>query len=213
MNDRAMTGAGRALGPAADPAQTFAQLVDRGETIGTVARFLDQLEPEQRVQAVLRFPGRLQSKLFALARGFRPARVADVAPAPGAPAIMELRNSLPLFNLAQKRFFRPDKGALEAVGYNHTPPFARFFVGPGYFRARDSDDGEVVIDYTVLPEIKAPGWPAIEPNAGRLRGVTYGDQVDYLRCVAEEVYIGTAYQRGKHRGAWFILTRAIDASA
>jgi hypothetical protein len=193
---------------ASDPARTFRNLVERGEHIGNVAAFLDQLDPEARVQAVLRFPGYLQSRLFALARGFRAVTIEDLTPTPGAPAIMELRNSLPVFNVAQKRFYRPEAAVAEAVGYNHTPPFLRFFVGPGYFRARSSSDGEVVIDYTVLPEVKAEGWPQIIENRGRLRGATYGEQIDYLRRVSNEVFIGTAYQKGKHRGAWFILTRA-----
>lgn len=166
---------------------------------------LDQLDAEARVRQVLALSGRAQAALYARVEGYSEASLTQLAPEAEVPAPWPLKNSLPLFNRAAKVFLRRD-GAEFGIGFNRVGAFAHFFVGPGYF-VTTPEDGVLKVDYTRSPDAAPEGWPSLRPNRGRLRGITYGGQIDYLRRVSDDVLIGTAYQNGKHRGAWFVLVR------
>ncbi len=184
--------------------ESFAQLVKDDASYEDIRQHLEALPASERVKQVLGFPAGLQGKLFEACKGQGDISMAEFVPASEETIIYELKNSLMMFNISQKRFFRPNSG--EVVGYNRTGGFATFFTGPGYFYAVDGDDGEVVFDYTRLPDLQPDGWPKILENRGCLRGVTYGNQIDYVRRISKDTVIGTAYQNGKPRNAYFLLT-------
>jgi hypothetical protein len=84
------------------------------------------------------------------------------------------------------------------------------FSGPGYFVCKNGDgehEGEIAIDYTHLPKSKPDSWPGIRGNEGGLAGLVYGGMVDYLRRVAQDVFIGSAHRGGKETGNYFVLSR------
>ncbi len=184
---------------------TFAEMIDRTAPADEIAAHLDGLAAKDRVREVLALNGRQLAKLFELTKGKGAVTLAEFVARAEETTIYELRNGLPVFNVSQKRFFRPKDG--EVVGYNHADPLAMFFAGPGYFFARDGDDGELLFDYTRLPALQPPGWPAIKPNArGVIPRATYADMIDYGRRVSKHTVIGAAYRHGKPRNQHFILT-------
>ncbi len=117
------------------------------------------------------------------------------------------KNSLPAFQRFQKRFCRPEAGAQELWGYNEQT--MRHVTGPGYFvtHASDRPDTQVWINYTRLPEGKAPGWPQIRPNSARLGRFVYHGTVDRMRKVSDHVSIGAAFKKERPMGAYFMLCR------
>ena len=191
-------------------ADTFSDLIAKGAGAATIAAHLDGLPPARRVDEVLGMPGNLQPKLFDSVKDQGSVTLDTFVEATGDTVIYELKNNLPAFNVSQKRFFRPEQG--EVIGYNHTGGVAAFFAGPGYFYAVDGEHGELVFDYTRLPTLQPPGWPEILPNKGMLRGVTYGNMLDYCWPVSKHTVIGAAFKDGKPRNAYFILTRAASQS-
>lgn len=189
---------------------TFTSLVQEGAPAADIAAHLDALSPRERVAECLALPGKLEPKLFELVKGAGALDVDDFVGATCETVIYELKNNLPVFNVSQKRFYKPEEG--EIVGYNHTTGLAATFAGPGYFFAKNGDDGELVFDYTRLPTLQPEGWPEIRPNTGLIPGLTYGNMLDYVRRVSKHTVIGAAYKGGKPRNAWFLLTRAADQS-
>jgi hypothetical protein len=185
---------------------TFTTLVERGALAGDIAAHLDALSPAARVAECLALPGRLEARLFEHVKGHAPITVEELVSPAGATVIYELKNNLPVFNISQKRFFRPAQG--ETVGYNHTTGLAATFAGPGYFFVQAGEGGEVVFDYTRLPTLRPEGWPEIRPNTGLVPGAVYGEMIDVVRRVSRDTVIGAAYRHGKPRNAWFLLTRA-----
>lgn len=184
---------------------TFASLIDKSAPLSDIAQHLDDLAPAERVRQVLAVDGRQQQQLFDLAKGKLSVTMDEFVPRSDETFIYELKNGLPMFNVSQKRFYRPQDG--EIVGYNHTDAFATFWAGPGYFFARDSDDGEILFDYTRLPSLRPPGWPEIKKNArGLVPRITYADMIDYCRRVSKHTVIGAAFRHGKPRNQTFILT-------
>ena len=188
---------------------TLTDLVNASGRAAEIAAHLDELTPQQRVSECLALPGALMASLFAQVRGARSLEIDTFVSPPEKTNVYELKNSLPVFNVSQKRFFRPGRG--EVVGYNHTGGLARF-TGPGYFFALNGDDGELVFDYTRLPELQPPGWPPIKPNSGLVPGLTYGNMIDYVRGVSAHTVIGAAYRGGKPVRAYFLLTRSAAES-
>lgn len=190
--------------------ETFTDLVRKKAPAVDIAGHLDGLSAEQRVAECLALPGNLESTLFDLAKGQGALDLDQFVGATGETVIYELKNNLPVFNISQKRFYKPEEG--ETVGYNHTTGLAATFAGPGYFFATTGDDGELVFDYTRLPTLQPEGWPEIRPNTGLIPGMTYGNMLDYVRRVSEHTVIGAAYRHGKPRNAWFLLTRSAAQS-
>jgi hypothetical protein len=178
--------------------------------IERIARVLDELGHEGRVHTTRTWGRRQMPILWEAAKGFRPVSLDDFVPAsigPMVEVIHELKNSLPLFNVSQKRFCRPaDAEAKELWGYNHAP--TNGFTGPGYFVARASEtEGEVVIDYRTLPKGRPESWPAIVPNEARLGRFVYAGMVDHMRRISKHVSIGRAQKSAEPMDAWFVLCR------
>lgn len=190
--------------------ETFTTLIERAASADEIGRHLDDLPAEKRVEECLALPGRLEPKLWELVSGKGTITMAELVPVAEETVIYELKNNLPVFNISQKRFYRPKQG--EVVGYNHTGAVAATFAGPGYFFAIDGENGEVVFDYTRLPTLQPPGWPEIKPNTGLIPGITYGNMLDYARRVSKHTVIGAAFKDGKPRNAYFLLTRAASQS-
>lgn len=189
---------------------TFTELVQKDASAADIAAHLDGLTASARVAECLALPGGLQPKLFEKVKGADPLDLAGFVGPECETVIYELKNNLPVFNISQKRFYRPTEG--EVVGYNHTTGLAATFAGPGYFFATQGDDGELVFDYTRLPTLQPEGWPEIRPNTGLIPGITYGNMLDYVRRVSAHTVIGAAFRHGKPRNAWFLLTRAAEQS-
>ncbi len=173
-----------------------------------LSAWLDGLPAAQRLAEVRELTGREQSVLYEAAKGLRPLSIADYVPAGMAPlreVIHEGKNSLPLFSRFQKRFCLPEPAATELWGYNEQA--LRWATGPGYFRARGIEDGQVLIDYLEVPPGKAEGWPEIRPNSARLSRFVYFQTRDTMRGVSKHVTIGRAARDGKWMDNWFALCR------
>ncbi len=180
-----------------------------------VGAMLDGLDEAARLSTVRSLSGRAQANLFEAAKGVRTVRVDDLVPAGSAP-FQEVPhygiNSLLMFRTFAKVFCRPEAGASELWGYNRSGGFVETFVGPGYYVAYESDDGEALVDYTRLPSgkpaDKPEGWPAIIPNEARFGRFVYANMKDVLRGVSKHVTIGRAIRNGKVMDNWFALSRA-----
>ncbi|MDD9944645.1 MAG: hypothetical protein OXU20_26605 [Myxococcales bacterium] len=188
----------------------LAQLIDSTNSgLGQVRAFLDDLAADQRLAAVRSLGPQQQRALFGLAEGFMPLKLTDLVPA-AQPALSPVRhfgrNSMPLFKYFEKRFYRQRDGDSDLAGANFQSLSP--LTGAGYYVAReDSERGEVLIDYTQVPEIPPPGWPEITRNERGVSRLVYGFMVDTLRRVSEHVTIGRAARHGKPMNAWFLLCR------
>jgi hypothetical protein len=178
-----------------------------------IADFLDRLSPDERVAAVRATGRSAQRRLYAAVAGHEAVRLADLVP-PGRRALETVRhfgrNTLPAFTAFEKRFCRPpdeDPAAPTALwGFNAAA--LQPLIGPGYYVAyEDVPHGEVLIDYTRVPPVAPPGWPALRRNERGLSRFVYGYMVDRLRRVSEHVTIGSAARRGRELGSWFLLCR------
>lgn len=197
-----------------DPAREFkARLGESPPQTREIARFLDALEPRQRVEAIRSLGRSEQRKLYQAVDGFLPVRLHEIVP----PAVGDLvtvrhhgRNTLPAFTHFEKRFCRPSgadpRKPGELYGFNFQA-MSRV-TGPGYFVAReDPSRPEVWVDYNEVPPEHPEGWPEIRRNEVGLSRFVYGFMIDTLRRVSEHVTIGSAARRGKDMGSWFILCR------
>ncbi len=176
-----------------------------------IGAHLDGLDEASRLGAVRSLSGRAQAHLFEAAKGVRAVRIDDLVPASCAP-LQEVPhygiNSLLMFRTFAKVFCRPQAGASELWGYNRSGGFVETFVGPGYYVAYESEDGEALVDYTRLPTGKPDGWPAIIPNEARFGRFVYANMKDVLRGVSQHVTIGRAIRNGKVMDNWFALCRS-----
>ncbi|MHC4165095.1 MAG: hypothetical protein ACYSUM_23525 [Planctomycetota bacterium] len=203
-----------ASGDAAGPAWEFkARLAESAIQPRDLARFLDDLDPSQRVEAIRSLGRAEQRRLYQAVEGFLPVRLHEMVP----PVIGDLvtvrhhgKNTLPAFTHFEKRFCRPlgadPRKPGEIYGFNFQAVAA--VTGPGYFVAReDPSRSEVWVDYTEVPPAHPEGWPEIRRNERGLSRFVYGFMVDTLRRVSEHVTIGSAARRGKDIGSWFVLCR------
>lgn len=209
---------GTALGVGGDEGELLRELesmiADQAVAPDRIARLLDGLSGELRPRVVRRLGPRAQRGLYDKVEGQASLGLVDLVP----PRVGDLesvrhlgRNTLPAFRIFEKRFCRlPGEdpafpGSL--AGYNFQA--LSKLTGPGYFLARqDPERAEVLVDYTRLPEIRPPDWPAIRSNEGGLARFVYGFMVDRLRRVSEHVTIGSAYRHGRALGSYFVLSRA-----
>jgi len=198
-------------GETAAEAATAASLFVRPFAPPELARHLDAMREETRIQTIMNLRKRELAPLFEAAAANEPLRLTDLVPAQVlalTEVIHEGKNSLPLFTRFQKRFCRPPAGAdaaAELWGYNEQA--FRTATGPGYFVLHASESGELVVDYTRLPPGKVPSWPPIIPNSARLSRFIYYQTTDVLRRVSQHVVIGRAYRKGRPFDAWFALVR------
>jgi hypothetical protein len=179
-----------------------------------IARFLDALAEPARIAASRSLDRSLQRALWSLVEGFRPVRLTDLVP-PSTPELTAVRhygrNTLPLFTLFEKRFYRGagvdpnDPRELAGANFQTLQPLT----GPGYFTVQeDPARGELLVDYRRVPNAAPVGFAPIAPNKGNRSGLVYGGMVDTLRRVSEYVTIGSAAKRGKDLGSYFTLCRA-----
>jgi hypothetical protein len=180
--------------------------------IAHVASYLDGLDATARLAAVRSLGRRAQANLFEAVRGVKKLTLEDMVPARIKP-LEEVphngKNSLAMFTLFAKVFTRPSEGAKELWGYNRSGGFVETFVGPGYYVAYEQN-GEIMVDYTRLPEGKLDSWPRILSNHSRASRFVYADMIDALRGVSKHVTIGRAIRNGKEADNWFLLCRSVD---
>ncbi len=179
-----------------------------------VARFLDGLTHEERVDAIRGTRRDAQRRLYEAVDGFGQVKLVDLVP-PSVGTFETVRhfgkNTLPAFTHFEKRFCRgknaePDRPN-ELYGFNFQTLSP--ITGPGYFVAmEDEKRAEVLVDYRRVPDTHPDGWPEIKPNEQGLSRFVYGFMVDTLRRVSEHVTIGSAARKGKDMGSWFLLTRS-----
>jgi hypothetical protein len=175
-----------------------------------IAEQLDTMRPAERLASIRAFGPRAQARLYEAAKGARKLKLVDLVPADVAPltqVIHEGKNSLPAFSSFAKIFCRPKPESQELWGYNRSGLVVERVVGPGYYVAYEGPGDEVLVDYTRLPNGKAPGWPDIIPNHERLSRFVYAGMIDALRAVSQHVSIGRAIKNGKVQDNWFVLAR------
>ncbi len=174
-----------------------------------IRSFLNGLSARERVEEALSIRTSEVGMLYqAMERGPQLALL-DFVPKDTADEktiIFHGRNSLPAFSSFQKRFARMPSG--EIVGYNHQT--MAFVTGPGVFVVKATHEGsdipgELYFDYTAEPTALPAGWPAFKSNTSGLSTLVYGNMKDYMRAVADNVVVGTAYKKGKAQGQYFVL--------
>ena len=183
-----------------------------------ISDLLDSLDEPTRLAAVRSLSRSHQRKLWNAVDGFRSVRVIDMVP-PHTPDLTAVRhygkNSLPMFRLFEKRFYRPGgqdpSNPSELGGANFQS--IQLLTGPGYFVAVDSPKRpEVLVDYYRVPKVKPDDFYPIEENRRNRGGLVYGYMIDTLRRVSEHVTIGSAAKHGKDIGAYFVLCREAGAA-
>jgi len=195
------------------PADEFRELLRDTIKPAEVARFLDDLDHPERVEAIRGTSRGDQRKLYQAVDRFGQVRLADlVAPRVGAFETVRHygKNTLPAFTHFEKRFCRPPQAdpqqPEELYGFNFQTMSP--VTGPGYFVAvEDRSRDEVLVDYRRVPDRKPDSWPPIKRNEQGLSRFVYGFMVDTLRRVSDHVTIGSAARNGKDLGSWFLLTR------
>lgn len=190
-----------------------ARIRDEQSTLQSIADLLDRLSEPDRIAVARSLGPALQRKLYRRVEGFLPLTLADMVP-PSVPALTAVRhygrNSLLMFRLFEKRFYRlPDQdpsAPKELGGANFQSIQA--LTGPGYFVAvEDANRREVLVDYHRVPSVAPEGFLPIAGNdRGRSR-LVYGFMIDTLRRVSEHVTVGSAARHGKSIGAFFMLCR------
>jgi hypothetical protein len=193
---------------ALDPALAPAEKARR------VAEVLDALPPKERIAALQSLGGvRVQRKIWEAAAANPPVTTDDLLPKdapPMKPVVFHGKNSLPAFSDFRKICCRPPSGTPGNVlwGYNDTS--IRPVIGPGYYVVHDTPGsplGASAFDYTQLPASHPAGWPDIRGNEVGLSRFIYNKTVDYMRRVANGVFIGSATRGGREMGSYFILVR------
>lgn len=180
--------------------------------IERLAEVLDGLGHEGRVHAMRTWDKKRMKAIFEACAG-RSITLEQVVPqglGAGIEVIHDLRNTLPVFTNAQKRFAKVEGESVAVGGFNRQFGVARVSE-PGYFVVSEGAGehaNELVIDYTKVPGSKPESWPDIEANdQGFLNKIVWGGMVDYLRRVSQHVSIGRATKDGKSIGQYFALVR------
>lgn len=201
-------------------------LFDGDIDIERLAEVLDGIGHAGRVETIRRWDARVQSRLYEAVKGFRSLTLDHFVP-PETASLVEVihhgKNSLPTFTLFEKRFCKPEleegeeDGEAQLWGYNegHVESLieTKVFTGPGYFvthAPRDRveiSEGEIDIDYRMLPKGKVASWPPVAPNEDRLGRFVYAGMVDVMRGISNHVSIGRAIKGGRYIDAWFVLCR------
>lgn len=186
---------------------TLGNFLKKNESIETMARYLDGLDHPSRIQEIQVLSARELAKLYGIA--LKNIGMEDLLPkkfTPLQPIIFYGKNSLPALNIFQKRMCRSKDGS-HILGYNHQT--FQWATGPGYFVIKNETEkpGEVMVDYTQLPESKPATWPQLKSNNSGLGKLVYGSMKDFLRRVSRDIFIGIATKKGKPIGQYFILCR------
>ncbi|MFA6033147.1 MAG: hypothetical protein WC889_09635 [Myxococcota bacterium] len=182
-------------------------IMDSGVKMQAVSDLLDGLPHDERVAAVRSLCKKQLSALWTKADLFGELTLDFYVPA-ATPPMTEVRhfgkNSLPMFTIFEKRFFRLNDTEIGGANFNDIS----WLTGPGYYvAAEDKNRKELVIDYRKYPDTKPEGWPKIKSNTSGISTLVYGNMVDITRRVSAHVSIGSATNGGKDMGAWFMLCR------
>lgn len=196
---------------AASAATSLRDLLRQEASRQTIADFMNGLSGAARVEEALSLGGSEVARLYRAVAGGRELLTTDFVPSdtpPNGTIIFEGRNSLPLFSRFQKRFAKLPSG--QVVGYNHQS--MSVVTGPGFFVVQPATiasdvPGELYFDYTAAPESVPEGWPPYKPNDAGLSTLVYKHMKDYMREVANNVYVGEAYKLGKSQKQFFLLAR------
>ncbi|MFZ5475769.1 MAG: hypothetical protein ACOZNI_03245 [Myxococcota bacterium] len=174
-------------------------LPSQSPSLAALSSALDAASHDARVAWMRGLGKREIVALWALAEG-HPVPLADLHAGEGDVVIHEGQNSLPLFNVFQKRVVR--RGDV-VQGYNHQ--FWSWFTGPGHFFVRG--DGDAYFDYTSVPESAPAVFPPLAPNDGLVSQFVYGGMIDRLRKICRHGLVGMAERGGKPTGDYFLLVR------
>lgn len=194
-------------------AELHARILETPPNLKAITALLDGLSESDRIAATRSLTRSLQRTLYKIVDGYLPVRLVDMVP-PGIAGMTAVRhfgkNTMPMFTLFEKRFYRlPNNDASapkELGGANFQSIQA--LTGPGYFVAVDDPKKpEVLVDYYRVPNVAPDGFLKIVPNKGNRSGLVYGSMIDTLRRVSEHVTIGSAAKHGKNIGAYFMLCR------
>lgn len=186
-------------------------LLEPAVDIEQLSAALDAMPHEGRVQAMRAWNKKKMAAIFEACAG-RDISIEHLVPRgvdEKVEVIHDLRNTLPLFSDAQKRFAKLGDGEAAVGGFNKQSGLARASE-PGYFVVREGDGehaNELVIDYTQVPSERPAEWPEIEPNKGPLNSIVWGGMKDYVRRVSRHVSLGQATKNGKPIGQYFALVR------
>lgn len=197
------------------PAQDdFRALVDdSASSYSQIHAFLSGLSVAERCDAIYGVGGvKRQARLFELAKEAAPLTLDQLIPpdrAPLDPVICYGKNSLPMFTSFQKRFCRAAADDPRDVLYGYNHHVFGWATGPGYYLAKNVDHelGGVAVDYYQVPTQKPASWPAIKDNSILRSRAVYYQMIDYLRPLAEGIYIGRAVIREKITNNYFLLSR------
>jgi hypothetical protein len=200
--------------PDSDPAQVLLSLLREAVVKPhEVARTLDSMSHPERVRAIRAVGRGEQRRLYDSVAGFRALSMTDMVAA-ATPAMAMVRhygkNTLPAFSHFEKRFYRPGDADPQRPdrlwGYNFSP--MGWLVGPGYFVLRpDTERGELLVDYNLLPNGHPSDTPEIRTNERGVSRFVYGFMIDTLRGVSQHVSVGSAARKGRDLGSWFLLCR------
>ncbi len=205
----------RRRGIVAEAGRTLASLIrDPSVTPRGLAECLNGLSLAERIAAVRSLSGRrVQAALWRLAAANPEISVADLVPrdyAPMRPVVFHGKNSLPAFTHFEKICCRPPSSTHADVLWGYNATHIRKLIGPGYYVVQhmaDNPFGGAAFDYRSLPDAHPPGWPPIRANSVGLSRFVYNDTVDYMRRLADEVFIGSATRNQRELGNFFILVR------
>lgn len=169
-------------------------------SLAPLAEALDAASAEDRLVWLNRLNRAEMVAVWKLAAGST-LDIAHFHGAEGEVIIHEGKNSLPLFNLFQKRFMLRD-GAVQ--GYNHQSN--AWFTGPGHFTMFAAGP-EVVIDYLKVPATIPSEFPPLRDNMVGFSRFVYGGTQDWCRRISQKAIIGEARRGEKPIGAYFVLVR------
>jgi hypothetical protein len=184
-------------------------LLDEKTRLEQVSAYLAKLDHAQKCAEVLSLNKKCQARLWELAKDGKPIDLEYLVPKeikPLEPQPFDGKNSLPIYTRFQKVFYRTPDGQI--AGYNNSN--AAWFAGWGYYIAEKSsrDPKELAVNYMKLPKHKPADWPEIKSNTSGLSRLVYGNMVDFLRRVDDDVLIGKATRKGeKEMESYFVLVR------
>jgi hypothetical protein len=183
------------------------EFLENQTPLSEIATYLDGLGNKQGVSVISEIPRKQLKKLYEIAKA--DLELSDIIPN-DYPELREVIfygcNSLPLNRNFQKRMCRISSGLM---GYNHQNLMC--LSGPGYFVINQQTErpGQVMIDYTAIPNLKPQAWPVITDNESGISRLVYGGMKDFLKRVSRNVFIGEACKKGKSINQYFILYRCL----
>lgn len=188
--------------------------LDSNDAAAAVAQLLGSVPLAEKIRVVRSLHGAgIQRKLWQAVSTEAPLNMSDLVPnaiETMEPVIFHGKNSLPGFTHFRKVCCRPPSSGAILWGYNDTPLAP--LIGPGYYVVHSTEAsplGGVAFDYTQIPEGRMPGWPQLRPNRRGVSRLVYAGMIDYMRRVAEDVFIGSATRGGIELGNYFVIVREL----